>query len=102
MLLERIYNGNESTTHASEYDYTINAFRSLEIQSDVFCSVGTLLPGPGGRLLSIGGWANASLEAIRIFTPCGSPGVFGTCEWQENDSVAALLVSLYLWLPYSV
>ena len=99
MLLERIYDGNDSTTHASEFDYTTNQFRNLTIESDVFCSAGTLLPDASARLVNVGGWSNASLQAIRLFTPCGTPGTFGTCDWEENDQVVALQVSLHRW-PY--
>jgi hypothetical protein len=35
-------------------------------------------------MLSIGGWANDATYGVRLYWPDGTPGVWGTNDWQEN------------------
>lgn len=58
--------------------------------SDIFCSAGFVLPDRSGRQINIGGWSDESLYGIRLYTPSGSAGVWGTTDWQENDETVTL------------
>lgn len=37
---------------------------------------------------------------MRVYTPCGSAGQFGNCDWYQNDAIAALKVPR--WYPSSL
>lgn len=92
--------GNE--TGAYELDLTaINnftlAWRTMHVQTDVFCSAGFILPDRAARQLNVGGWAGSSTRATRLYWPDGSAGVPGTNDWQENSSELSLQVDR--WYP---
>ncbi|KAK7310947.1 hypothetical protein RJT34_08759 [Clitoria ternatea] len=67
---------NDCTAHSIEYDIVSNTFRPLFVQTDVWCSSGSLFPD--GTLVQTGGF-NDGDRAVRTFTPCP------TCDWHEID-----------------
>lgn len=73
------------------------AWRPLHVKTDVFCAGGVILPDKGGRHLTIGGWSGDSTEGVRLYWPDGSPGVWGTNDWQEN--VNELHLQVGRWYP---
>jgi len=80
---------NASSTGAYELDlYFLNEFsqawRTMHVKTDVFCSASLTLPDKVGRQVNIGGWAEESVYGIRLYWPDGSPGVPGVNDWQEN------------------
>lgn len=80
---------NASSTGAYELDLAFlddfsMAWRTMHVQSDVFCSASLTLPDKVGRQINIGGWAEQSVFGIRLYWPDGSPGVPGVNDWQEN------------------
>ncbi|KAJ3318084.1 hypothetical protein HDU76_000940, partial [Blyttiomyces sp. JEL0837] len=101
VMLERVAGGAPNTTHAYELDYSTNdyrvAFREMHVSTDVFCSAGLMLPDAKGRILNVGGWADVSLEGVRLYTPTGSAGVNGTTDWEED--VAKLHLQVPRWYP---
>ena len=87
-----------NSTGAYELDLSLtddffHAWRELHVQSDVFCSGSLILPDKAGRQLNVGGWSLDSTFGVRLYTPDGSPGVNGTNDWEENNSVLRLQVS---------
>lgn len=66
------------------------AWRPMHVKSDIFCSAGLTLPDKAGRQINIGGWSNSALYGIRFYTPDGTPGVWGTNDWQEDDEAVTL------------
>ncbi|XP_028765418.1 aldehyde oxidase GLOX1 [Neltuma alba] len=80
------YNPNEKavkvdcTAHSIEYDVASNTFRPLFVQTDVWCSSGSVTPD--GRLVQTGGF-NDGERAVREFSPCP------TCDWQEQNGALA-------------
>ncbi|TKY75221.1 Galactose oxidase [Spatholobus suberectus] len=64
----------DCTAHSLEYDVAANTFRALFVQTDVWCSSGSV--SPDGTLVQTGGF-NDGDRAVRTFTPCG------TCDWHE-------------------
>ncbi|KAJ3313405.1 hypothetical protein HDU76_002652, partial [Blyttiomyces sp. JEL0837] len=101
VMLERVAGGEANSTHAYELDYSTNdyrtAFREMHVPTDVFCSAGIMLPDKPGRILNVGGWADLSLEGVRLYTPTGSAGVNGTTDWEEN--VNTLHLQVPRWYP---
>ncbi|KAK0618381.1 glyoxal oxidase N-terminus-domain-containing protein [Bombardia bombarda] len=92
--------GNE--TGAYELDLTLldnfaQAWRPLHLRTDVFCAAGLILPDKGGRQLTVGGWSGDSTYGTRLYWPDGSPGVWGTHDWQEN--VDELSLQIGRWYP---
>jgi len=69
----------------------------MHVKTDVFCSAGLTLPDKAGRIINVGGWANPSTTGIRLYWPDGSPGVWGTNDWQENYEEVALQAGR--WYP---
>jgi hypothetical protein len=67
------------------------AWRTMHVQTDVFCSASLTLPDRVGRQINIGGWSGVSNFGVRLYWPDGSPGVPGTNDWQENHNEVALL-----------
>lgn len=65
---------NDCTAHSVEYDVASNTFRPLFVQTDVWCSSGSVTPD--GTLVQTGGY-NDGDRTVRIFKPCS------TCDWQE-------------------
>ena len=73
------------------------AWRPMHVKSDIFCSAGLVLPDKAGRQINIGGWANDATYGIRLYTPSGSAGVWGTTDWQENVNELSLMSGR--WYP---
>ncbi|KAI3908683.1 hypothetical protein MKW92_016142 [Papaver armeniacum] len=70
----------DCTAHSLEYDVNANSFRPLMVQTDPFCSSGSVLAD--GRLLQTGGF-NDGEKKYRVFRPCA------VCDWQEYDGLNA-------------
>lgn len=95
-LMDKKYDpGN--TTGAYELDPSLvgagpwqNAWRTMNVNDEIFCSAGLILPDKTGRLLNIGGWSDTALYGIRLYTPSGSPGVTGNTDWQADYTNAVL------------
>ncbi len=88
-FLEKHGTGAPSTTGAYELDLAqINnftgAWRPMHVKTDIFCSASLTLPDKAGRQITVGGWANDDTHGVRLYTPDGSPGVWGVNDWQEN------------------
>ncbi|XVE69948.1 hypothetical protein DITRI_Ditri10aG0032400 [Diplodiscus trichospermus] len=64
----------DCTAHSVEYDVLANKFRPLMVQTDVWCSSGSVTPD--GNLVQTGGF-NDGERRVRVFNPCR------TCDWQE-------------------
>ncbi|KAH1252294.1 Aldehyde oxidase GLOX1 [Glycine max] len=64
----------DCTAHSIEYDVAANTFRALFVQTNVWCSSGSV--SPDGTLVQTGGF-NDGYRAVRTFTPCRS------CDWAE-------------------
>ncbi|KAE9603545.1 hypothetical protein Lal_00001799 [Lupinus albus] len=64
----------DCTAHSIEYNVAVNTFRPLFVQTNVWCSSGSVTPD--GTLVQTGGF-NDGDRAVRIFKPCP------TCDWQE-------------------
>jgi hypothetical protein len=86
-----------NTTGAYELDPSLvgagpweNAWRSLNVQDEIFCSASLILPDKAGRILDIGGWSDSALYGVRLLTPSGGPGVPGTTNWEEDLNVSQL------------
>lgn len=69
----------------------------MHVKTDVFCSAGLVLPDKVGRQINVGGWADDATYGIRLYWPDGSPGVWGTNDWQEN--VAEVSLQVGRWYP---
>ncbi|KAK7351740.1 hypothetical protein VNO77_11403 [Canavalia gladiata] len=66
----------DCTAHSLEYDVASNTFRPLFVQTNVWCSSGSV--SPDGTLVQTGGF-NDGDRTVRTFNPCHS------CDWQEFD-----------------
>ncbi|CAL0318986.1 unnamed protein product [Lupinus luteus] len=66
----------DCTAHSVEYDVAGNTFRPLFVQTNVWCSSGSV--APDGTLVQTGGSYDGE-RAARIFKPCA------TCDWEENQ-----------------
>lgn len=81
---EKYGSGEPNGTGAYELDLTeidnwSKAWRTMTgLETDVFCSAGLTLPDKAGRQITVGGWAGQSNFGIRMYSPDGSAGVFGT------------------------
>ncbi|XP_010536366.1 PREDICTED: aldehyde oxidase GLOX-like [Tarenaya hassleriana] len=73
----------DCTAHSVEYDVTSNRFRTLTVQSDTWCSSGSVIPN--GTLVQTGGDKDGE-RRVRLFSPCGSNG----CDWSEIDDGLAV------------
>ena len=101
-FIEKFGTGEPNSTGAYELDLSaINnftlAWRPMHVKTDVFCSGGLILPDKAGRQIDIGGWSEQSTFGIRLYWPDGSPGVWGTNDWEENVNEVALQVPR--WYP---
>ncbi|KAM1387910.1 hypothetical protein ACFX2I_016097 [Malus domestica] len=67
----------DCTAHSVEYDVPTNSFRPLMVQTDVWCSSGSI--SPDGRLIQTGGF-NDGERKVRIYEPCNG------CDWKEYDN----------------
>jgi hypothetical protein len=93
---------NASSTGAYELDLYFleefnQAWRTMHLKTDVFCSAGLTLPDKVGRQIDIGGWAEESVFGIRLYIPDGSPGVPSVNDWQENYNEVHLQTAR--WYP---
>lgn len=62
----------------------------MHVKSDIFCSASLTLPDKVGRQLNVGGWALDATFGVRLYWPDGSPGTWGTNDWQENVKVLSM------------
>ncbi|XP_042510708.1 aldehyde oxidase GLOX [Macadamia integrifolia] len=67
---------NDCTAHSLLYDIPSNSFRPLLVQTDTWCSSGSVLPN--GTLVQIGGF-NDGERVVRTFSPCTDD----QCDWTE-------------------
>jgi len=72
----------DCTAHSILYDVAANTFRALMIETDTWCSSGSVMPD--GTLVQTGGY-NDGDHALRTFTPCDSTN----CDWVEYASYLA-------------
>ncbi|KAF3446745.1 hypothetical protein FNV43_RR11925 [Rhamnella rubrinervis] len=66
----------DCTAHSAEYDVVKNTIRPLMVQTDVWCSSGSVMQD--GRLVQTGGF-NDGERRVRIYKPCS------TCDWEEIE-----------------
>ncbi|ESQ34807.1 hypothetical protein EUTSA_v10007284mg [Eutrema salsugineum] len=72
----------DCTAHSIEYDVASNTVRPLTVQSNTWCSSGSVRPD--GVLVQTGGDRDGELKA-RTFTPCNND----RCDWAEiNNGLA--------------
>ncbi|EMD36066.1 hypothetical protein CERSUDRAFT_115979 [Gelatoporia subvermispora B] len=81
----------DNSTGAYELDLSLTnnfdlAWRTMHVQTDVFCSGALVLPDRAARQLNVGGWSLTSTFGVRLYTPDGTPGVNGTNDWEENPN----------------
>ncbi|KAI9745488.1 MAG: hypothetical protein M1818_001022 [Claussenomyces sp. TS43310] len=101
-FLEKHGTGEPNGTGAYELDLSeINdfsaAWRTMHLQTDVFCAAGLTLPDKVGRQINVGGWSGQSTFGVRLYWPDGSAGVPGTNDWQENVNEVTLQAGR--WYP---
>jgi hypothetical protein len=101
-FLEKFGTGAPNTTGAYELDVALldnftAAWRPMHVKSDIFCSASLTLPDRAGRQINVGGWALGSTYGVRLYWPDGSPGVWGTNDWQENLDEVSLQAGR--WYP---
>jgi hypothetical protein len=94
-----------NSTGAYELDLTMvnnftAAWRPMHVKSDVFCAAGLTLPDKSGRQLNLGGWANDDTYGVRLYTPDGSPGVWGVNDWKENFAEVKMVQGR--WYPTAI
>ncbi|KAK7309567.1 hypothetical protein RJT34_06399 [Clitoria ternatea] len=68
----------DCTAHSVLYDPSSNTLRPLTLQSDAWCSSGSL--SPDGTLIQTGGF-NDGYNKLRTFTPCPN---HNQCDWLES------------------
>ncbi|XP_023761306.1 aldehyde oxidase GLOX [Lactuca sativa] len=68
----------DCTAHSILYDVPSNTFRPLTVQTDIWCSSGSV--DPSGTLVQTGGY-HAGDHKIRLFTPCRD----NSCDWVELE-----------------
>ncbi|GAV64230.1 Glyoxal_oxid_N domain-containing protein/DUF1929 domain-containing protein [Cephalotus follicularis] len=66
----------DCTAHSVLYDIDTNSFRPLMVQTDTWCSSGSVLPD--GTLVQTGGY-NDGDRVVRTFNPCMNDD----CDWVE-------------------
>ena len=96
-----------NSTGAYELDLSLvpnfnTAWRTMHLQTDVFCSAAVVLPDIAGRILNVGGWSLQSTYGIRLYAPDGSAGVNGTNDWEENPNDMVLQVGLAHTISYAL
>ncbi|KAF2655101.1 copper radical oxidase [Lophiostoma macrostomum CBS 122681] len=101
-FLEKAGTGAPNTTGAYELDIAqlnnfTGAWRPMHVKTDIFCSSSLTLPDKVGRQINVGGWANDATYGIRLYWPDGSPGVWGSNDWQENVNEVKLQAGR--WYP---
>ncbi|KAM7257321.1 hypothetical protein ACFE04_013062 [Oxalis oulophora] len=73
----------DCTAHSVEYDVSSNTYRPLMVQTDLWCSSGSLMPD--GHLCQTGGY-NDGIRRIRNFYPCNN----GDCDWDDREDGLAV------------
>jgi hypothetical protein len=104
-FLEKYGTGAPNTTGAYELDLAqlsnfTAAWRPMHVKTDIFCSASLTLPDKVGRQINVGGWALESTFGVRLYWPDGSPGTWGTNDWQENVKEVSLQDGR--WYPTSM
>ncbi|XP_030493081.2 aldehyde oxidase GLOX1 [Cannabis sativa] len=66
----------DCSAHSVEYNVATNKFRPLTVQTNVWCSSGSVMPD--GTLAQTGGSFEGE-RRVRLFKPC----VNNNCDWQE-------------------
>ncbi|KAF3620227.1 putative peptide transporter PTR5-like [Capsicum annuum] len=69
----------DCSAHSVEYDVASNTIRPLMVQTDVWCSSGSI--SPDGSLVQTGGF-NDGEKVVRVFKPCNG-ATSAICDWQE-------------------
>lgn len=64
----------DCSAHSVEYDIATNSIRPLTLQTDTWCSSGTLMPE--GNLVQTGGYGKGT-NVVRVYKSCDK------CDWQE-------------------
>lgn len=67
----------DCSVHSVLYDVASNTFRPLTVQTDTFCSSGSV--DPNGVLIQTGGYSSGE-RVIRTFYPCNRGSA---CDWKE-------------------
>ncbi|TMW95162.1 hypothetical protein EJD97_009305 [Solanum chilense] len=70
----------DCTAHSVEYNVASNSIRPLMVQTDVWCSSGSVFPD--GSLVQTGGF-NDGEKVVRVFKPCSNSTTNSTCDWEE-------------------
>ncbi|XP_010540180.1 PREDICTED: aldehyde oxidase GLOX-like [Tarenaya hassleriana] len=73
----------DCTAHSVEFDVISNGIRPLTVQSNTWCSSGSVMPD--GTLVQTGGDLDGERRA-RLFSPCFS----NDCDWKELENGLAL------------
>ncbi|KAJ3215973.1 hypothetical protein HDU67_010129 [Dinochytrium kinnereticum] len=97
--------GTNFPAWSTEYDYTTDSFRPLTLRSNVFCGGGMLLPD--GKMMVLGGAENYTemgglldgMKAIRLLSPSGSAGKFGSQDWVDDPSNSKISLASKRWYP---
>ncbi|KAK2456679.1 aldehyde oxidase GLOX [Trifolium repens] len=71
----------DCSAHSVEYDVISNTFRPLFIQTDIWCSSGSVFPN--SALIQTSGFRDGELT-VRTFDPCLQ------CDWQEYRNSLAV------------
>ncbi|KAL0335800.1 UNVERIFIED_CONTAM: Aldehyde oxidase GLOX1 [Sesamum radiatum] len=71
------FNDSSCYAHSVEYDVWRNSIRPLNIETDTWCSSGSMLSN--GTLIQTGGFGSGA-RRIRYFTPCRNHN----CDWREG------------------
>ncbi|KAK7824966.1 aldehyde oxidase GLOX [Quercus suber] len=66
----------DCTAHSVVYDVASNTVRPLLVQTDTWCSSGSLIPN--GTLVQTGGYHEGD-RVVRTFTPCDD----SSCDWTQ-------------------
>ncbi|GMH01686.1 hypothetical protein Nepgr_003525 [Nepenthes gracilis] len=74
--------GIDCTAHSVLYDVATNTLRPLMVQTDTWCSSGSV--GPDGTLVQTGGYRLGE-RVVRAFTPCDDDA----CDWIEFPTYLA-------------
>lgn len=74
-----IVSKRDCTAHSIEYDVAMNTVRPLTVQSNTWCSSGSVRPD--GVLVQTGGDRDGELKA-RTFSPCDN----NQCDWVEINN----------------
>jgi hypothetical protein len=101
-FVEKTGTGAPNSTGAYEFDPAFDddfskAWRTMHVQTDVFCAAGLVLPDKAGRQITVGGWSGDSTYGVRLYWPDGSPGQPSVNDWKEDR--ADLTLQDGRWYP---